>query len=84
MLETDDIDQACAAERSAIMQDFARRLAGARTPSERKAIKTARKSALAAAQEKAKLLKAARKGAVAAARQSRAPRRKGRSSRPER
>ncbi len=83
-LETDDIDQACAAEQSAIMQDFALRLACARTPSERKAIKTARKSALAAAQIKAKLLKAARKAAVMAARQSRAPRRNRRRPRPER
>lgn len=82
-LETDDIDQACAAEQSAIMQDFALRLVCARTPSERKAIKTARKSALAAAQIKAKLLKAARRAAVMAARQSRAPRRNRRSP-PER
>jgi hypothetical protein len=70
----DDIDQACTAEVGAIMQDFGRRLAGARNPGERRAIKTARKSALAAARQKAKLLKAGRKSANVVARQS-APRR---------
>jgi hypothetical protein len=83
MLEMDDIDRACADECSAIMQDFARRLAGARSPGERRAIKTARKSALAAARQKAKLAKAARKGANKAARQS-APRRQPKPRKPRR
>ena len=83
MLEMDDIDRACSDECSAIMQDFARRLGGARSAGERRAIKTARKSALAAARDKAKRAKAARKGANAAARQS-APRRQQRPRKPRR
>jgi hypothetical protein len=83
LLAADDIDRACTAEVGAIMQDFGRRLAGARSPSERRAIKTARKSAIAAARQKAKLLKAGRRGANAAARQ-RAPRRQHRAPKPRR
>jgi Cdc6-like AAA superfamily ATPase len=78
-LASDDIDRAYADECSAIMLDFARRLAGARTGSERRAIKIARKSALAAAKEKRKLLKAARRAANIAARQN-TPRRQPRAS----
>ena len=73
-LPTDDIDRAYSDERTAIMLDFAKRLAGAKTPGERRAIKTARKSALAAAKQKKKLAKAARKSANTATRQGR-PRR---------
>jgi hypothetical protein len=80
-LPTDDIDRAYADERSAIMLDFTRRLAGAKTPGERRAIKTARKSALAAARQKKKLAKAARKAANAAARQGQ-PRRNQQRPRP--
>jgi hypothetical protein len=65
-----DIDIAMAAECSAIMQDFARRLAGAKTGSERRAIKDQRKSALAAAREKAKRLKEGRRAAFSAALQN--------------
>jgi hypothetical protein len=83
MLELDDIDRACADECSAIMQDFARRLASARSPGERRAIKTARKSALAAARDKAKRAKAARKGANTAAHQN-APRRQPKPHKPRR
>jgi hypothetical protein len=83
MLEMDDIDRACSDECSAIMQDFARRLGGARSPGERRAIKTARKSALAAARQKAKLLKAGRKAANVIARQS-TPRRRQRTHKPRR
>jgi hypothetical protein len=83
LLAMDDIDRACTAEIGAITQDFGRRLAGARSPSERRAIKIARKSAIAAARQKAKLLKAGRRGANAAARQ-RAPRRQHRPPKPRR
>ena len=67
---TADIQISMAAECSAIMQDFARRLAGAQTPGERRAIKDQRKSALAAAQQKAQLLRAARHTANRAAGQN--------------
>lgn len=70
----DDIERAYAEECGAIMRDFARQLAVAKTPGERRAIKTARKSAMAAAKEKAKRMKDARKAANMATRQS-APRR---------
>jgi hypothetical protein len=71
----DDIERAYAEECGAIMKDFAQRLAGAKTPGERRAIKTARKSAMAAAKDKAKRMKDARKAANMAARQTAAPRR---------
>jgi hypothetical protein len=71
----DDIERAYAEECGAIMKDFAQRLAGAKTPGERRAIKTARKSAMAAAKEKAKMMKASRKAGNMAARQTAAPRR---------
>ena len=64
----DDIDRAYGDDCAAIMKDFAQRMAGARSAGERRAIKTARKSALAAAKEKAKQGKAARQAANAAAR----------------
>jgi hypothetical protein len=73
---TDDIDIGYGDERTAIMQDFARRLAGAKTASERRAIKDQRKSALASAREKARRLKEGRRAAFAAARQSITPRQK--------
>lgn len=66
---TADIEIAAAAECSAIMQDFGRRMAGAKTAGERRAIKDQRKSALAAAQQKAKLLRTARQAANRAAAQ---------------
>lgn len=72
---TDDLDRAYLAERGAIDLDYGRRLAAARTPGERRAIKSARKSALAAARQKNKLLKAGRRAAFAQARQN-APRKK--------
>jgi len=78
----DDIDRAYGDDCTAIMTEFAHRMAGARSPGEKRAIKTARKSALAAAKEKAKRAKAARQAANTAMRQGRAPPRP-QSSRPE-
>ncbi|MBV8092846.1 MAG: hypothetical protein JO110_06370 [Acetobacteraceae bacterium] len=81
-LPTDDIDRAYGDECAAIMREFANRMAGARSQGERRAIKSARRSALAAAKEKAKRAKAARRDANAAARQT-AHRPPSRPSRPE-
>jgi hypothetical protein len=64
-LSMDDINHGYHEECSSIMREFARRLAGARNAGERRAIKTARKSALAAAKEKANQAKAARQAANA-------------------
>jgi hypothetical protein len=72
-LPTDDIDHAYGEECASIMREFARRLKGARNPGQRRAIKSARKSALAAAKQKAKRAKAARQAANAAQRHCRAP-----------
>jgi hypothetical protein len=72
-LPMDDIDRAYGDDCAAIMQEFASRMAGARSGSEKRAIKNARKSALAAAKEKAKRAKAARQAANAQQRQGRAP-----------
>jgi hypothetical protein len=65
-----DIQIAVDDEVSAIQQDFARRLAGARNGSERRAIKNQRKSAIAQARQKAKLWRAARVASQRAARQN--------------
>jgi hypothetical protein len=73
-LSTDDIDRAYDDDCTAIMQEFAQRMATARSGSEKRAIKTARKSAMTAAKDKAKRAKAARQAANAAIRQAHAPR----------
>jgi hypothetical protein len=72
-LPMDDIDRAYGDDCAAIMQEFAHRMATARSGGEKRAIKTARKSALAAAKDKAKQAKAARQAANAQQRQGRAP-----------
>jgi hypothetical protein len=72
-LPMDDIDRAYGDDCAAIMQEFAHRMATARSGGEKRAIKTARKSALAAAKNKAKQAKAARQAANAQQRQGRAP-----------
>jgi hypothetical protein len=59
----DDIDSAYGDDCAAIMQEFAHRMAGARSGSEKRAIKNARKSAMAVAKDKAKRAKAARQAA---------------------
>ena len=74
-LPMDDIDRAYGDDCAAIIQEFASRMAGARSGGEKRAIKNARKSALAAAKEKAKRAKAARQAANAQQRQGRAPHR---------
>lgn len=78
----DDIERAYGDDCAAIMREFANRMAGARSPGERRAIKSARRSTLAAAKEKATRAKAARKAANAAQRQT-VQRRPSRPSRPE-
>jgi hypothetical protein len=69
-LAMDDIERAYGDDVSAIMREYANRMAGARSGGEKRSIKTARKSALAAAKDKATRAKAARKAANAAMRQS--------------
>ena len=69
-LPMDDIDKAYGEDCAAIMQEFAHRMAGARSGGDKRAIRSARKSALAAAKDKAKRAKTARQAANAAQRQT--------------